>query len=112
MPEDLDDYLQLITEDMNFFRTVPASSLKSGSKESLDYVSRVAAFYHRTLNAMPFFGVNNSIAMSQVNYLLLRQGFEPLQHGYLDLNALFLSTKDFSKLFEKVVSGKISPLEI
>ncbi len=65
------------------------------------FVHKVADYYHTSINWMPFVGVNNSILMSHVNYVLRYHGFSVLPHEELDYQAFLSSTSQFRQVLWK-----------
>ncbi|AZZ36273.1 hypothetical protein CIK05_05540 [Bdellovibrio sp. qaytius] len=63
----------------------------------------IADYYHTGINAHIFRRVNNSLLMSQVNYLLYRLNFNGLMHGDIDIYALLMGTENFRKYFLNLV---------
>jgi hypothetical protein len=53
------------------------------------------AYYHTSINTMPFANINNSLFMCQVNVLLRLMNMPTLPHGKLDQYALICSYKPF-----------------
>ncbi len=67
-------------------------------------VVRLLARYHQLfIAALPFARVNNSIAMAQINYILLTLGLNPIAHSYLDVICLLVSSDRYQDLFETEV---------
>jgi hypothetical protein len=64
-----------------------------------NFSNRLARYYHTSINWMPFIGVNNSILMGQVNYVLRYHGLDVIPHSNLDYQAFFTSTNQFQDIF-------------
>ncbi len=101
-PEHLEIYLAHLTKEMNAFQNSQSTPMELDA-----FIRRVGAFYHVAINAMPFFGINNSLIMSQVNFILVSRGLHEIPHGFLDMYAFFISTEKFEDLFLRVVKGEI-----
>jgi hypothetical protein len=66
-------------------------------------IDRIAEYYYVAGNAHFFPRVNNSMLMSQVNYLLLRKGMSGISHGYLDYVAACVPLETFKRVFAEAV---------
>lgn len=66
-------------------------------------VDALARYYHVGANSHLFERGNNSLFMSQVNYLLARAGLRPMSHGDLDRDALVMDVGDFRGHFRAAV---------
>ena len=64
----------------------------------------VADYYHTFINGHPFVRINDSVAMTEVNGLLERLGYDAVDHGYLDIVAFNLDYMDFRDYFEEFVA--------
>lgn len=67
-------------------------------------VELLADYHHLFINGLPFLRVNNSIAMAQVNVVLLSFGMNGVSHRWADFVALGLSTKQYRKYFAELVA--------
>ncbi len=54
--------------------------------------------------SLPFDRINFSQAMIQVNYILMRQGYQGISHGALDYLAMTYSSHEYRKIFESAVT--------
>jgi|GEM_PF-3427001 len=73
--------------------------LKTAKRGSPEAMNHIADYYQVMANALPFENINNSLFMSQTNYLLSEYGFKPMSHGYLDHLAQRLNPEQFRKAF-------------
>ncbi len=73
-------------------------------------VDCIADYYQVMVNAQLFDGVNNSIAMAQVNFMLHRFGYEPIEHRRLDYLAYISPTPVMRRVFHKVIDERGYPL--
>ena len=70
---------------------------------SPDILKPLARYYQLGIIGHPFFRVNNSLLMSQVNTVLIRAGMTPVSHGELDYLVRVLSSGPAETLFIKHV---------
>ncbi|MBI1861336.1 MAG: hypothetical protein HYR96_10505 [Deltaproteobacteria bacterium] len=106
-PEYLVKYIERLDILMEKMRNRPPVEIKKGTREYLDLIGELSDFYHTAINAMPFSGINNSLFMAEVNYILYRHGLAPVEHGWLDLYAFILPPESFRALFQKHCEGTV-----
>jgi hypothetical protein len=66
-------------------------------------VKLIARYHQLFISALPFARVNNSIAMAQVNFLLMEFGLNPIPHGVLDIVCLLVPSEKYQVLFQLAV---------
>jgi len=72
-----------------------------------DVVASVADFHHTMVNARAYESINNSVAMTEVNVLLMRRGFRGVTHGWLDHLAHRLGTANYRLVFRSHWAGDL-----
>jgi hypothetical protein len=77
---------------------------RRGTTRAFDWI---ADFYHTMANARPFPFTNNSLFMTQANYLLRLHGHEGLSHGYLDHLAQRTTPAQFRLIFRAALRGEL-----
>lgn len=93
----LGHYLDRMELLMNQLRKTPAGAPPGPWMDALaDYVQLFSV-------ALPFDTVNFSIAMSQANYILTRNGYRGISHGALDYFAMVYSSDEYRKIFRRMV---------
>jgi hypothetical protein len=96
----LDEYFRRGAELLNEIRSAPAGSTQAFEK--------TAEYYHLMINAQPFDQINNSLFMTQVNYLLRAKEVHPgMTQGYLDYFAYELQFPEFLKIFRLHSEGRL-----
>ncbi len=83
-------------------------SCKSCSESEV--LGLISDYYYTGINAHFFFRVNQSLLMSQVNYLLLKRGYSGLSHHSrselkipIDGAALIMNSENFKKFFKREI---------
>lgn len=71
---------------------------------SADLVETLAEYYFVGVHAHPFYHVNNSVLMAQVNFILNRHLLRGISHGHLDFEALN-SADGFGSFRQKFVDA-------
>jgi hypothetical protein len=80
-------------------------ALPEGSAEAFE---TIAKYYHTMLNAAVFPKINNSMLMTQVNYLLRSKAVHTgVTHGFLDHAAYQLEFDEFLKVFRLHADGQL-----
>jgi len=95
-------YVEEMSKIMERLRALPLSTPKETVIEHLaDYVQVFSA-------GLPFERVNFSLAMAQVNYVLMNHGLRGIENGELDLISIIAPTSRFREIFaEAVKKGQI-----
>ncbi len=88
------NYYEAWLKHLNFF-------LKT---KNIDYLSD---YYHTMINARPYWQVNQSLFLNQVNILLWRIWHPPVKHGYIDHIAHRVNYLDFRKIFKKHINNNL-----
>jgi len=99
--DDLDIYFKEMHRTFNEFMTLPAGT----DKEVV--VKAVAEYYQYAINARPYYQVNQSIFMNQVNGMLEAHGISGVEHGLLDHAAHRLQPEQFQQFFRDYVSVEL-----
>ena len=90
-------YLEEMARIMEDLRDLPSNSPRSKLLQLLaDYVQLFSA-------GLPFDRVNFSIAMAQVNYVLMNHGYRGIENGELDLISVMVPTLVFREIFSEAV---------
>ena len=74
-----------------------------------EWVPLLADFIQLFSAGLPFERVNFSIAMSQVNTILMKQGLRGVENGELDLASVMMPTAEFREVFIKHVEKAQQP---
>jgi len=99
---------QYLNKAEELLRSLQKSSPIDDAVKKREFLGTLAHYYQLLVVAHPFPRVNNSVFMAQVNYLLITHGLRGLPHGYLDLAAFVLSTKQFQDYFIQQVELAMS----
>ena len=92
-------FVEELEELMGRIRRIPSDGPKEKLLEHLaDYVQLFSA-------GLPFERVNYSIAMAQVNYILMKHGFRGIENVELDLLAVIVPTPVFRQIFADAVKN-------
>ena len=94
-------YFQKMAECINFMRLLHSKSVDDGMT-----LRALATYFHLGIHSHAFVRINQSLLWSQVNYILMLNGYVPVHHGHVDLAAAFLNTYHFCSFFERYVSSK------
>jgi hypothetical protein len=90
-------YLGEMAQIMEEIRDLPPNAPKPRTLHLLaDYIQLFSA-------GLPFDRVNFSIAMAQVNYVLMSHGLRGIENGELDLISAMVDTTLFRKIFSDFV---------
>ncbi|MEE9525306.1 MAG: hypothetical protein V3V78_01735 [Candidatus Woesearchaeota archaeon] len=66
-------------------------------------IKKIASYYFYAINARPFSYINNSLFMIQVNYMLIKLGYDGTYHYDLDHLAHRMQLKKFQEIFKKII---------
>jgi|GEM_PF-5219693 len=92
-------YVEELASTMNELRELPSGAPKEKLLNLLaDYVQLFSA-------GLPFDRVNYSMAMAQVNYILMNHGFRGIENGELDLVSVIVPTPVFRQVFSDAVKA-------
>jgi hypothetical protein len=94
-------YFQKMAECINYIRLLHSKSVEDGMM-----LRALATYFHLGIHSHTFVRINQSLLWSQVNYILMLDGYVPVHHGHVDLAAAFLNTYHFYNFFERYVSSK------
>jgi hypothetical protein len=90
-------FVEELEDLMTQMRLVPVN----GPKEKLLHL--LADYIQVFSVGLPFERVNFSIAMAQVNYILMKHGFRGIENGELDLVSVIVPTPVFRQVFSDAV---------
>ncbi len=76
-----------------------AISLINSNAPKSQILNKIAEHYQYAVNARPFYQINNSLFMNEVNTLLNRAGLHSMPHNILDHAAQRLQSGSFKKYF-------------
>jgi hypothetical protein len=100
-------YVEELEKKMESLRALPASegSPVTGKVPSADLLNLLADYVQLFSAGLPFDRVNYSMAMAQVNYILMKHGMRGIEHGDLDLIAVVVPTRVFRQVFSDAVKA-------
>jgi len=99
-PDALDTYFRRGAQLLGEIQAEPPGSPKA--------LEKIAEYYHLMINGQPFMQTNQSLLMTQVNYLLRAKGVHPgMSQAYLDFFAYELEFPEFLKVFKLHVEGRL-----
>ncbi len=100
-------YIPIFFKEMGYcldsIRQYMHESNKKGFKNTSFLLQVLATYFHLGIHSHSFVRINQSLLWSQVNYILMLNGFKPVHHGNADLVAAFLDDKDFCDYFSEYV---------
>lgn len=103
-------YFAKMGECMTFMRYLLADTKPKTTGQRELMLRVLATYFHLGIHAHAFVRINQSLLWSQVNYLLMLSGRQPVHHGYVDLVAAFLDTDHFCNYFIRYISDHSSIL--
>jgi len=99
-PDTLDTYFRRGAQLLGEIQAEPPGSPKA--------LEKIAEYYHLMINGQPFMQTNQSLLMTQVNYLLRAKGVHPgMSQAYLDFFAYELEFREFLKVFKLHAEGRL-----
>ncbi|MFW9901096.1 MAG: hypothetical protein ACFFDY_07380 [Candidatus Thorarchaeota archaeon] len=96
-------YFSKMNEKLSQLRNLSACNSNFQQSTSNTILHNLAIYYHLGITLHAFKRINQSLLMSQINYLLKYNGFNFIYHDNLDFIALFMDTKDFCNFFSRYV---------
>lgn len=103
-------YFAKMGECMAFMRSLLADSRPKTPPHRELMLRVLATYFHLGIHSHAFIRINQSLLWSQVNYLLMLSGRQPVHHGYVDLVAAFLDTNHFCNYFTCYINEHSSAL--
>jgi len=97
-------YFSRMHECLSLLRRLSSTGSRKEKDRAL-LLQTLATYLHLGIQVHAFVRINQSLLWAQVNYVLMLNRFRPACHGYVDLVAAFLDTKNFRNYFIRHVSG-------
>jgi hypothetical protein len=97
-------YFSKMEECLDVLRYLTCECMPSGDRRRDLLLRALATYFHLGIHAHAFVRINQSLLWSQVNYILMLNGYQPVHHGYVDLVAAFLDIWHFCDYFKRYVS--------
>ena len=77
--------------------------LRLSEQDRSKFLDLLSDYFHLMTNCHPFYRINNSVIMNQVNYVLRIHGLRPVAHGDMDLLATMVGYKKFREFFKEYI---------